>query len=142
MNDSILNSTKKALGLSADYDVFDPDLIMHINGVFSTLNQIGVGPSNGFMISDEYDDWSTFSVSPVMLNMVKPYIYLRVRMLFDPPGTSFLMNSFEQQIKESEWRLREFAESQDLVVIPDPDLTPSDGSEPDFSDVDGGEVLA
>lgn len=105
MADSILNSTKKALGLDAGYDAFDPDIIMHINSVFSTLQQLGVGPEDAFAIEDESSTWDSFIGSNKNINSVKSYMYLRVRLLFDPPATSFAIAAFEKQIKEVEWRL-------------------------------------
>lgn len=105
MDDSILTSTKKALGLDEDYTAFDPDIIMHINSVFSTLNQLGIGPALGFMIEDKEALWATFLGSDPRLNNVKTYMYLRVRMLFDPPQTGYGTTAMEKQIQELEWRI-------------------------------------
>jgi hypothetical protein len=105
VNDSILTSTKQALGLAEDYTAFDPDVIMHINSVFSTLNQLGIGPDLGFMIEDKEALWATFLGSDPRLNNVKTYVYLRVRMLFDPPQTGFHTTAMQEQIKELEWRI-------------------------------------
>jgi hypothetical protein len=107
---SVLNSTKKALQLDPDYDAFDPDLIMHINGVFSTLNQLGVGPDEGFMITGDQETWDTFLGTDPKLNQVKTYVYLRVRLLFDPPQTAFLADAYAKQIEQLEWRLNVQAE--------------------------------
>lgn len=120
MSDSILNGTKKALGLDSEYDVFDPDITMHINSVFSTLNQLGVGPEEAFMIEDADATWDTFLAGDKRLNSVKTYVYLRVRMLFDPPTTGYLVSAMQSQITEMEWRLnlvRETDLGQTLVVI-------------------------
>ena len=103
--DSILDSTKKILGLDPEYDVFDVDIISHINSAFFTLNQLGVGPAEGFMILDNTSPWTWFSEGVVNLNAVKTYVYLRVRLLFDPPQTSFAISAMEKQIQELEWRL-------------------------------------
>ncbi len=105
MTDSILNSTKKNLGLAADYTAFDPDITMHINGVLSTLNQLGIGPANGFSIEDADDLWVTFLGGEPRLNSVKTYVYLRVKLLFDPPTTSYLIEALNKQVAELEWRL-------------------------------------
>lgn len=105
MVDSILNTTKKALNLPADYDAFDADIVMHINSVFSTLNQLGIGPQEGFRIDDDSTEWSALLNGDDRLNNVKSYVYLRVRMLFDPPGTSFHLEAVKQQITELEWRI-------------------------------------
>ena len=106
--DSILESVKKALGITYDYNYFDSQLIMHINSVFLILQQLGVGPRNGYQITSEADVWSDFlgsSESGRPLNLVQSYMYLRVRLLFDPPTNSFLVESMKQQIQEFEWRL-------------------------------------
>jgi hypothetical protein len=110
MEESILKSTKKILGIDAEYLVFDQDIITHINAAFSILNQLGVGPVEGYFIEDESDTWDEFLVPENQLNLVKTYIYLKVRVLFDPPGTSFLLNAANEQIKEYEWRLNVFRE--------------------------------
>jgi hypothetical protein len=110
MEESILKSTKKILGLEADYLAFDPDVITHINAAFSILDQLGVGPEGGFFIVDDSAVWADFIVPPNQLNLVKTYIYLKVRVLFDPPGTSFLLQSAQDQIREYEWRLNIFRE--------------------------------
>jgi hypothetical protein len=105
VDDSILTSTKKALGLAEDYTAFDPDIIMYINSVLSTLNQLGIGPNLGFMIEDKEALWDTFLGSDPRLNNIKSYVYLRVRMLFDPPQTGYHTTAMENQIKELEWRI-------------------------------------
>lgn len=105
MEDSILNSTKKILGLGEDYTAFDLDIITHINSVFSILFQLGVGPADGFLIEDAGTTWSDFLEDNVGLNMVKSYIFLKVRLLFDPPGTSFAIDAMNHQISEYEWRI-------------------------------------
>jgi hypothetical protein len=120
MTDSILDSTKKILNLASDYTVFDQDIILHINSVFSTLNQLGVGPVAGFMIEDNTPVWSDFLEGDLRLNNVKTYMYLRVRMLFDPPTLGYLIDAMNDQIKELEWRINVQRESV-AWVDPDPD---------------------
>lgn len=105
MTDSILKSIKKNLGLPPEYDAFDADVIMHINAVFGTLHQLGVGPTEGFAVLDDTMTWSDFSDDPVLLNPVKSYITLRVRLMFDPPTTSFHLEAIKEQIREFEWRI-------------------------------------
>lgn len=107
---SILKSTKKILGLAPDYTPFDLDVITHINASFSILNQLGVGPEEGFLIEDESEEWDDFEVPENQRQLVKTYVFLKVKILFDPPGTSFLLKSSEDQIKEYEWRLNTFRE--------------------------------
>lgn len=111
--ESILNSTKKALGLAADYQPFDPELIIHINSVFSTLQQLGVGPDDGFEISDSSARWGDYLGDDKNLSQVKTYLYLRVKLLFDPPGTSYLLESINKQVQELEWRLNVYVEGRD-----------------------------
>ena len=120
METSILNSTKKILGLASDYTAFDLDIITHINTAFSTLTQLGVGPAAGFMIEDASTNWVDFlGDADPQLNSVKSYVFLRVRLLFDPPATSYLINAYEDQIRELEWRLNSHREETQWVD-PDP----------------------
>lgn len=105
MIDSILKSIKKPLGLPDDYDAFDEDVLMHINSVFSTLEQLGATPKGGFLVTGETEKWADFLGDIKQAMMVKSYVYLKVRLLFDPPQTSFLLDSIQKQISEYEWRL-------------------------------------
>jgi len=106
MEDSILISTKKILGVSADYEVFDLDITTHINAAFSILHQLGL-PEEGFFIADDTTMWSDIplEVTTSQLNLIKTYVYLKVRSLFDPPQTSYLIEATNNQLKEYEWRL-------------------------------------
>lgn len=111
---SILDSTKKAIGLTSEYDVFDADIIMYINGAFGTLHQLGVGPEDGFEISGSNETWDTFFASlpkNKAYNLVKTYLTLRVRLSFDPPDRSFVLDALKEQIKEHEWRINALRES-------------------------------
>lgn len=119
METSILTSTKKILGIAADYTAFDLDIITHINAAFSTLTQLGVGPATGFMIEDAEDEWYDFVEDDIQLNLVKTYVYLKVRQLFDPPTTSYLISAVEKQIQELEWRMNTNREATEWVD-PDP----------------------
>jgi hypothetical protein len=110
MEESILNSTKKILGLADDYTAFDLDVITHINAAFSILDQLGVGPVDGFFIEDETSIWADYGLPANQLHLVKTYVYLKVRILFDPPATSYLIEAATNQIKEYEWRLNTFRE--------------------------------
>lgn len=110
--ESILTSIKKMLGIEESYTHFDADLVMHINSVFSILTQMGVGPSDGFSIEDEDKEWNDFlRGDPAKLSLVKSYIFLKVRLLFDPPQNSFAVESINRQISEFEWRLNVEADS-------------------------------
>lgn len=102
---SILTSVKKAMGIAPEYTHFDPDIIMHINSVFLTLEQLGVGPKEGFAIEDEQDEWSDFIGENKLLNAVKSWTYLKVRLLFDPPQSSAAVESINRMIAEFEWRI-------------------------------------
>lgn len=112
MVESILTSTKKVLGIAEAYTAFDTDIITHINSTFSILAQLGVGPLEGFMIEDATEEWADFDVSQVWLNLIRSYVFLKVRQLFDPPGTSFLLDAMQKQIQEFEWRLSVFREEE------------------------------
>ena len=111
MHESILTSIKKLLGIPEDYEHYDADIIMHINSVFMILNQLGVGPSNGFSITDKTAVWSNFISDNNNLEAVKSYVYMKVRLLFDPPLSSAVMECMNRMIGELEWRLNSEAES-------------------------------
>lgn len=102
---SILTSVKKNLGIDESYTFFDDDILLYINGVFSTLNQLGIGPDDGFAIEDDTATWDTYLADNLKLNSVKTYMYLKVRLLFDPPTTSFAIEALNNQATELEWRL-------------------------------------
>ena len=103
--ESILTSVKKMLGITEEYEQFDADIIMHINSVFMILTQLGVGPETGFYIEDDTATWEDFLTDPTKLQMVKSYMYLKVRLLFDPPASSVIVDCMKQSISEFEWRL-------------------------------------
>lgn len=107
--DSILETIKKLVGIDKDYGVFDLDLVVAINGVFMILNQLGVGPPSPFTISGSEEKWSDFTGIEEQ-QLVKEYIYLRAKLLFDPPETGVLHEAIERQISEFEWRLKVQAE--------------------------------
>lgn len=122
---SILTDVKKMLGIDSSYEVFDADILIHINTVFSTLNQLGIGPTTGFMIEDDTAEWDAFLAGDLRLNSVKSYVYLRVRLLFDPPQTSYLIDSQRKQVEEFEWRLNTYRE-ETAWVDPDPPTPPEE----------------
>lgn len=121
MSNSILTSTKKILGISEDYTVFDVDIITHINSVFTTLTQLGVGPEEGFYIEDATAVWDDFIAPESNLSAVRSYVYLRVRLLFDPPSTSYHIASLKEQVLELEWRLNVQVEP---VPVPPEEVIP------------------
>ncbi|MBQ1733422.1 MAG: hypothetical protein II038_00925 [Lachnospiraceae bacterium] len=102
--DSILTSIKKLLGIASDYTHFDNDIIIQINSAFSVLTQLGVGPLEGFEITDDSSIWSDFTDDP-RLNLAKTYVYLKVRLAFDPPTSAALIESCNRQLDELTWRL-------------------------------------
>ncbi len=110
--ESILTSIKKLLGISEEYTQFDDDIIMHINSVFMTLTQIGVGPAKGFFIKDDSMYWDDYIDDSAQLQAVKSYVYLKVKLLFDPPLSSAVIESTNRMIAEFEWRLRLAAEME------------------------------
>ena len=110
--ESILTSVKKLLGIAEEYEHFDADLIMHINSVFMVLNQLGVGPSEGFSIQGAEAVWSDFMPVNSKVEAVKSYIHLKVKLLFDPPASSSVLESYNRLINELEWRLSVAAESE------------------------------
>lgn len=111
--DSILTSIKKLLGITEECEDFDADIIMHTNSVFMILDQLGVGPPSGFRITDKTAVWSDFvPADNPQFESVKSYIGLKVRLLFDPPLSSTVLDSMTRIINEFEWRLREAAEIQ------------------------------
>lgn len=111
MEESILTSIKKLLGITKEYTNFDTDIIIHINSAFVTLNQLGVGPEEVFSIEGESDTWDKFIRDDKKLNSVITYIYLKVKLIFDPPINSSVMEANKQMINELEWRLNVNAES-------------------------------
>lgn len=105
--ESILISIKKLLGIPNDYTQFDDDIIMHINSVLLNLTQLGVGPETGFSIEDDSSEWTDFVdiENNAQLHAIKTYIYLKVKLLFDPPLSSSVVDAMNRQIAEFEWRL-------------------------------------
>lgn len=102
---SILTSIKKLIGIAEECEDFDDDIIIHINSAFSTLNQIGIGPDEGFVIEDDSKEWSEYSDNLLIIGLVKTYVYLQTKLLFDPPSSGTLMESINRKISEIEWRL-------------------------------------
>ena len=103
--DSILTSVKKLLGITEEYEQFDVDIVLHINTILSILSQIGVGPSKGFTIRDASSTWYDFLGDDCRYELVKTFVYLKVRLLFDPPTSSSVTEAINRQINELEWRI-------------------------------------
>lgn len=115
--ESILTSIKKLLGITEEYNHFDQDIIMHINSVFSVLTQLGVGPANGFSITDKDATWNDFIKDDPRLEMVKSYMHQKVKLLFDPPLSSAVMESTNRILSELEWRINVAVESENKEEI-------------------------
>lgn len=113
MSESILQNIKKLLGIDGTYTEFDTDIIIHINSVFMILNQLGVGPKNGYKITGSLNVWSEFTDDDRLIESVKSYIYLKVRMMFDPPQNSAHIQAIQAQIAELEWRLNVAVENKE-----------------------------
>jgi hypothetical protein len=114
--DSILNSTKKLLGIEVDELHFDQELIMHVNSALMSLSQIGVG-EEGTFITSENDTWTSILGSNTKLESAKIYVYLKVRLIFDPPTSAFVLDSIERQLTQLEWRLNVQVENSIPEVI-------------------------
>lgn len=109
-DDSILMSIKKLLNVEHDDPAFDLDIGILINNEFMTLHQLGIGPEEGFSIREADTTWSDFSDDKTLIDTVKAFIYLKVRMIFDPPASSVVADAFNSRIHELEWRLNVQAE--------------------------------
>lgn len=103
--DSILTSIKKLLGISEEFEAFDPDVIMYINMALNTLTELGVGPKEGFRIESAEETWDSFVGKDTRFEMVRTYVFLKTKMVFDPPQSSVVMECYREQAKELEFRL-------------------------------------
>lgn len=133
-DESILTETKKALGIDEDTTVFDSDIRMHINSAIATLTQLGIGPEDGFEIVDKTQAWSELLATDLMLNPVKTYVYLRVKLLFDPPANSWVTVAIKEQLEQLEWRLN--IAREDRIPVATPPLP----DEEDLWELDGGVI--
>lgn len=106
----ILTSVKKMIGIDESYDAFDDQIVLFINSAFATLRQLGVGPENGYRIEDDTEDWDDYLGDTLMLESVKPYVALKVKLAFDPPTSSIVLDAMNRNISELEWRLNATAE--------------------------------
>lgn len=107
--DSILNSIKQPHGIGPDDVGFDTDIIMHINSVFLTLRQLGLGPTEGFFIKDASTIWSDYIDDPLITEAIKSFMYLKVKLVFDPPTNASLLEALKSAADESQWRILEIA---------------------------------
>jgi len=131
---SILTSVKQVLGLAEDYEVFDQDVLMHINSTLSTLHQLGVGPADGLAVWDKTTEWAALLNDDATLNMARSYVFLRVRLLFDSTTlTGPVIEAIKDQIKEVEWRLAVVVDPVYLPEVPD-----GEDEDDEFLILDGG----
>lgn len=114
-SESILTSIKKLLGPEEIYTNFDTDIIIHINSALASLRRLGVGPPYGFKIKDKEDKWSDFLGEREDLEDVKTYVYLKVRLIFDPPTSSTVIKAYEEEINKLEWTINVAAENHEEV---------------------------
>lgn len=120
MNESILTTTKKSLGLTESYEAFDSDVLLWINSAFSTLRDLGLG-SIGFSVIDKDQTWDMFGEDLELTPMIKTYVFLRTKIMFDPPPTSFVMSAMQAQIDEQAFRLGTAREGRDWQPPPEPE---------------------
>ncbi len=137
MEQSILKSTKKMLNVAVDDDSFDLDILTHINSAFSVLNDIGVGPQGGFVIESDEEEWESYYPNEddpaklkVQLSKVKTAVFLRVRLGFDPPTVSFMLESTKELLREAEWRLNVNREDYEWVDPAPAEVLVVDGGDP------------
>lgn len=134
MENSILKSVKKTLGIDSTFTNFDTDILMHINSALAVLNQLGVGPEFGYQIEDDTAMWADLYGTDPRYNLIRTYVYLKVRILFDPPNTAYLVTALNEQLKEHEWRISAYREitgwTEPVVVIPEDDEVVIDGGAP------------
>lgn len=139
MEQSILKSTKNMLGVGDDDTSFDLQILTHVNVAFSTLTDMGVGPQGGFVIEDDTTEWEEYFPNEddpdklkVMLSKIKTVVFLRTKLLFDPPTSSYVLDATKNQLTEMEWRLNVNREETDWVdpTVTDADLIVVDGGDP------------
>ena len=114
-NDSILTSIKKLMGLTEEYDAFDQDILILINSILFELEQIGVKAKDGFALADKTAVWSDYSDDNRLLNVLKPYIYMKTKLMFDPPTSSGALDSMNRIIDRFEWRINLYADTGGTV---------------------------
>lgn len=112
--ESILTSIKKLLGIEEEYEAFDPDIIMFINSALMILNQLGVGPQKGLTITDKVSTWKDLFGDRTDIDSVRSFVFIKTKLSFDPPANSFLVDSYNNLLKEYEWRIKEQVEEGGL----------------------------
>lgn len=130
---SILTSVKRNLGIAEADESFDPEIVTHINGAFTRLYELGIGPQDGFRIEDDTVEWDTYLGDNLKFESVKNYVTLHTRLFFDPPATQYLVQAFRDQLDKLEWNLNVTREHTEWVD-PDPELPEEDDI------IDGGDA--
>ena len=123
LTESVLQSTKKILGIPEGQDAFDEDVLTHINSAFSVLSQLGVLVEEGVNVPDDTFTWTDLDLPAAWIQAIRTYVFLKTQLLFDPPTTSFLLAARQKQVEEHEWRLsmmREYSIREEVVYVPDP----------------------
>jgi len=115
---SILQSIKKSLGIMPEYEVFDDELVMHINSALSNLHQLGVGPEDEFSITDGTATWSDLLGPSSKIQNAKAYVFIKTKLIFDPPTSPQLINAYEEQLRENEFRLTVTSDSMLTPTLP------------------------
>ena len=138
VTDSILQSTKKLLGLEAEFNAYDLDITIHINSAFSTLFQAGVGPTEGFFIENAAATWDQFTGTKMYMYNVKTYIYLSVKLVFDPPTSSFGLAAIEKQLEETIWRLNVADDHSNQLINLSADVIPGNNIDDIVYNLSGG----
>ncbi len=115
--DSILNNVKKLLGIDSEDDSFDIDVMTMINSTIPSLAQMGIGPSNGYIVTSADDKWTDWiTTNDINLQGVKTYLYLKIKLIFDPPTNSTVVEAFNKNLNELEWRMMLAVETNNLEV--------------------------
>lgn len=127
---SILNTTKKVLQISPDDPSFDQDIFLHINSAFSDLSDLGIGPLEGFFIEDDTTTWSAYVDEPIAQSKIKTFVYLKVRLIFDPPESSYALAAAEKQLDQVTWRLSVLRESTEWAAPVTDSALVIDGGDP------------
>jgi len=121
VENSVLISTRKVFGLAPDYTAFDTDLLTHINAALAILTQLGIGPPAGMMIEDDTTQWTDLGITPnALMNLCRTYVFLKLRIFFDPPPNKFHLQAVESTLTELEFRLHMFADSAEALPVVEP----------------------
>lgn len=131
MENSVFKSTKQLLGIADSYTAFDTDILTHINSVLGILNQLGVGLPGGISVIDDTTTWDDLGITSLpLLNMCKSYMYLKIRLIFDPPTSRFPLDAIEKQLAELDFRIHVFVDSAEPIPVVEPTRPVPPGPDP------------